>query len=213
MARPTPTTPFQEELYAQLFAWADADVNNWDLLQYVGAIASMFDQVETYARDSSDQRPGWAILMDPDRVPAEALGYLAQFVGVSLKDGLSDASQRARVKSTDGFKRGTLGAIIGAAQQFLTGTKTVFLRERDPSVSALYGGAYGLTVLTLASETPNAAAVLAALIEQKPAGILLSYTTVTGASYLIIRTNYANYTAVRSAFATYSGLRNNIPGT
>jgi hypothetical protein len=213
LARPVPTTPFQEELYAQIAAWADADPGVWDLLNYIGAIASMFDQIETYARDQPDGRPGYAILMDPDTAPSEALGWLAQFVGVGLQDGLSDAAQRARIKSTDGFKRGTAGAIVGAAQQYLTGTKTVILRERDPSVDVANGGAYGFTVLTYASETPDQAAVLAALTAQKPAGLLMQYNVVTGANYLLIRTTYATYTTLRAGFATYNGLRNNAPGT
>jgi hypothetical protein len=380
----------------------------------------MFDQIEGYARDRPDGTPGWAILLDPDLCPAEALPYLAQFVGVKLPEGLTEAQQRFRIKATDGFNRGKPSAIIAAAQQFLTGNKTVIIRERDPSVdtvpiragianwsknpslelpgttgwnvnhssgnvpitharqagwaksggwalrvsssnpndavnrrtatitdtgnlgfpvppggfigirtsirvedpgnggfnmvalwyqadgtpsatvstssplimglvagseadliaplavpndasflavrteglsnvpldtvdfwvddlmvapiqslaspvpayadgnfpgyvwggtvdgSVTYktnNGAYGFTVLTYTSETPDAAVVLAALMEQKPAGLLMNYSTVPGANYLLIRTTYADYAAVKAAFATYSGLRNNLPGT
>jgi hypothetical protein len=173
----------------------------------------MFDQIETYARDSADGRPGWAILMDPDRCPPEALGYLAQFVGVTLNDGLSTTDQRARIKGTDGFKRGTRGALVAAAQQYLTGSKTVYVIERDASVDPVYGGAYGLTVFTFTPETPDSAAVLKALMEQKPAGIKLQYVVVTGTNYSLVRSTYADYTAVKATFATYNGLRNNVPGT
>lgn len=205
MAPRPATTPFQEDLYGQLGAWKDADFGKWDLLHYCGAIASMFDQIEKYARDDGDF-PGWSILLDPDRCPVEALPFLAQFVGVRLPSTLTEQQQRDRIKGTDGFKRGTPGAIMDAARIHLTGNKTVFMRERD-------GGAYNLTVVTYVSETPDSAAVLAALIEQKPAGIILTYQTVAGATYLLIRVSYPTYSAVLAAFATYNGLRNNVPGT
>lgn len=209
------TTPFQDEAYAALAPIADQDTN-WDLLNYVGALASMFDQVESYARDdlnASPPRPGWAILMDPDRCPPEALPWLAQFVGVDDRPALADAQRRAWIKGTGGMKRGTPNSLIAAAQQYLTGSKTVILRERDPSVSSVLGGAYGLTILTYTSETPDTNAVLAALQAQEPAGIILQYSTVVGWTYLTERTSYSTYTALRSAFVTYSGLRNNVPGT
>jgi hypothetical protein len=207
VARPTPTTPFQEELYAALGPLTDGDENQgWALLTYCGAIASMFDQIEGYARDSDDGRPGWAILMDPDRCPSEALPWLAQFVGTTLTPGLSDADQRAQIKAEQAFKRGTPSAIAQALQPYLTGTRTVLIRERD-------GGAYNLTVLTYSSETPDSTKALNAILTQKPAGIILTYATVTGANYLVIRASYATYTDLRAAFVTYNGLRNNSPGT
>ena len=119
----------------------------------------------------------------------------------------------AKLKNASGFKRGTPSAIVAAAQQSLTGNKTVILRERDPGAAAVNGGAYGLTVLTYVSETQDEAKVLADLMSQKPAGIVLNYQTITGSNYLLIRTTYTNYSTLRSAFATYNGLRNNVPGT
>lgn len=205
MAPRPATTPFQEDVYRQLGAWRDADYGSWHLLEFIGAIASMFDQIETYARDDNGL-PGWSLLLDPDRCPVEALPFLAQFVGVRSVEGLTEQQKRDKIKATDGFKRGTPGSIIGAAQLHLTGNKTVIMKERD-------GGAYDLTVITHLSETPDAAAVLASIIEQKPAGIVLTYQVVDGTTYLLVRATYATYTDLRNAFATYDGLRNNIPGT
>lgn len=207
MARPTPTTAFQEELYDSLGPWtAEDESQGWPLLKYCGALAAMFNQIETYARDAADA-PGWSNIVDPDRAPGDAeLEYIGNFVGVDLPAGLSTDAKRALIKGVSSFKRGTLNAMIAAAQSKLTGTKTVLLRERD-------GGAYNLTVVTYTSETPDAAAVLAAIKSQKPAGIILTYTTSTGATYIVIRASYATYTAQRAAFTTYNGLRNNAPGT
>jgi len=214
MPPPYPSTPYQQQLYDALYPLAYDDANQgYDLFIYCGALARMCDQIETYARDTDDGKPGWSILLDVDRCPTEALGWLAQFVGVKLNPVLSDADQRARIRSTDGFKRGTIGAMVGAAQQFLTGSKTVYVKERDSSVSSVLGGAYGLTILTLASETPDSAAVLAALQSQKPAGVILAYNTVTGMTWQLVNTTYASWNAVKTAFVTWNGVRNNAPGT
>lgn len=220
MARPD-TTDFQEQLYDAIgpLTYGDSDDNDWALLIYVGAHASMFDQMEEYIRYDDDGTPGWGRLMDIDRTPVEVIPWLAQFKGVqNVPTNLTEQGQRDYVKSTDGFKRGTTDAIIGAAQQTLTGTKTVIVRERDPSVDTTVGGegAYGMTVLTYTSETPDSAVVLANILKQKAGGLLLAYSTVTGAIYLLIRTTYATYNDIKtgaSSFLTYTGLRNNVPGT
>jgi hypothetical protein len=214
MAVPFTPTRYHDELYEQVSPLAYDDANQgYALFSYTGAMAEPYDQIVGYASDLADGTPGWAVLMSADTCPVEALPWLAQFVGVTGLAGLTEQQQRDRIKATDGFKRGTIQAMIANAQRLLTGTKTVYYRERDVSVSAVAGGAYGISFLTFASETADVAAVLAALTQQKPAGLIMSYNTVTGGSYLIVRTNYASYTVIRSTFATYSGLRNLAPGT
>lgn len=82
MPRPTDTTPFQEDLYASLEPIADQDeAHNWALLHFCGAVAAMFDQIETYARDTEDGKPGWSILVDGDRFPLEAAEWIGQLAG------------------------------------------------------------------------------------------------------------------------------------
>lgn len=215
MALPFTPTSYHSDLYAALSCLAYDDVNrSYALFKYTSAIAQMHDQIESYVRDPLyPANPAWSLLMDIDRCPTEALPWLAQFVGVKLDRALIDADQRAAAKNSDGFKRGTLGSMITAAQKYLSGTKTVYYKERDTAVSAVAGGAYGLTILTLASETADSAKVLAAITAVKPAGIILSYNTVAGMTYQLLSTTYATYGAVNSAFLTYNGVRNNIPGT
>lgn len=208
-------TPYHKELYEAHgpLNFADASFGfPWYI--FCGAVASMFDQIETYARDQADGTPGWGILLDVDRCPEEALPWLAQFVGVTLLPAQVTAQQkRDRIRGTDGFKRGSLGAIVAATQAHLTGTKTVFLKERDPSVSSLFGGAYGLQIITYTNQTPDYNQTLADIIAQKPGGIVLNYQTVDGQTYLAERTSYTNYQGVKNAYLTYAGMRNNEPGT
>lgn len=127
-----------------------------DLQTYVGGIGDvMFQEVEDLASDGPLGQPGWSSLLDLNRVPDKALPWLAQFIGVSIPGGLTPADQRIRIQNTDGWKRGTPAAIAGAPLPYLTGTKTVILRERDPAASP-NDPAYGLTVITRTSETPAA---------------------------------------------------------
>ena len=146
--RPTPTTPIQEELYEALepLAWADEE-EGWPLLIYCGAIATMFDQVDHYVRDQIEydndgnvvsEIPGWYILFDPDLCPEEALPHLAQFKGVALPTGLTAAQQRQAIKDASARERGTVGAVESAVKAVLSGTKTVFIKERKTLVETDY---------------------------------------------------------------------------
>lgn len=179
-----------------------ADAAHGHALAWMSAgIASMLDDVADLSRDGEDGTPGWAGLFDLNRVPARYLPWLAQFVGVRIPPGLSEAAQRQRIRETDGFRRGSPGAIKGAARQHLAGTRTVYLTER-------HGSAYGLTVATLENETPDPAAVVAAVKAQTPAGIVLAVTVVRGGTYQTLRDTHPDYADVRSTFVTYTDMRN-----
>lgn len=203
MARPT-VSDAAETLYATLGPWARADTargeseDRWDLLEFCEAVCRNLQPIEDIIRDSDDG-PGWSVVMDIDRAPVEWFGWLAQFAGVRLIPGLPEAEQRARIKSTDGFRRGTPGAIVGAAQQYLTGTKTVFLVER-------HGSPYRLTVSTLANETPDLTLVQGALKDQKPAGLVMTVTTVQGGDYDSYRDSHSDYTSTAGLWTQYDEL-------
>jgi hypothetical protein len=202
------TTPFQEDLYATLEPVADQDAAlGYPLLTYCGAIAAMFDQIETYARDQDDGTPGWALLFDPDLAPLETLPWLAQFVGAAIDGQMSEADQRATIKSLQAFQRGTPEALKAAIKRRLTGTKSIWITERDG------GDAYALRIRTLTTETPDANLVARIINEQyKPAGVILNYGT-TAVSYDLVRAAFLTYDAVRTApiYPTYSNLVTTMP--
>ena len=114
----TPDT-YAERLYGMLapLAARDSEVE-WSLLKLCNAIGVPFQLVEDLVRDTEDG-VGWSALLDLDRCPDEALPWLAQFVGVRVLPSSTPEQQRARIASTDGFKRGTRDAMIGAAQATL----------------------------------------------------------------------------------------------
>jgi hypothetical protein len=198
-------TPTSLEAWGALGPWAEEDraSGTYDLLRYVAAVGDLLDAVNVLARDT-DTDPGWSVLMDPDRAPSNALAWLAQFAGVRVLVGLDDASQRLRIKDAAGLRRGTPDAMRAAAQQWLTGSRQVILFERDTS-------AYHLKVRTYAAETPNQARVLAALLAEKPAGLVLAYEVAAGATYAQISAYKATYPLLDAAFGTYEDQTLYIP--
>ena len=195
MARPV-VTATTEEAYAALGPLTGPDERfDYPLLKYVASVTEPLDIVNRLARDT-DEAPGWATVFDPARTPDEFVGWLGQFVGVRELVGLTPTAQRMRIKETAGWKRGTLAAIEGAARQFLTGSRQVRVYERD-------GSAYRLRVRTFTAETPDPDAVLRALLEQKPAGLVLTYEVATGATYTQMDGAHVTYSDMDAAYPTY----------
>jgi hypothetical protein len=205
MAQPTLSHTGQR-LYDALAPLATEDeAHGWPLAHYCNALARQLDQVADLSRDVGDA-PGWAVLMDPDATPAEMLPWLAQLIGVTIPDGLTEAEARVRVKQTDGFRRGTPEALKGAARQYLIGpdgtpeTATVHLIER-------HGGRWKITVTTLADETPDAGRVLAACMEQKAAGLVLTHSVIPGGDWQTLRDTHPDWADVAATFTDYQAAR------
>jgi hypothetical protein len=211
----TPDT-FAARLYAMLAPLAADDAYNaWALLTYVNALGVMYQLVEDWVRDS-ESAPGWSLLLDIDRCPPEALPWLAQLTGVRIPARVTDpVEQRQWILSTDGFKRGTVAALLGAARSTLTGEQRLVFRERDGAAHGYASSpdyAYVLTVYSYHAETPDPTATLNALLAQKPAAIKLYYSAVTRQDYQLVHDTYASYAAVHAAFIDYAALALNQPG-
>lgn len=166
----------------------------------VGAVGKALGEFFDLVRDT-DAGPGWSAFYDPDRTPVWALPWLAQHVGVTLTPGLSEQQQRDRITSPPAFERGTLTGMQKAAQQTLSGNQYVFLKERE-------GSPYRVTIVTRTSETPDAAATIAAARSQKPAGLILTHVTTTvrtwleaqqagGNTWAGVAATYGNWAAAR----------------
>jgi hypothetical protein len=168
MTRPAVDT-VAGELYAALGPITDPDeTHEYAALHLCAAVTAPVEQIAGWARDTDDEQKGWTLLLDVERCPDEALGYLGQFVGVTVPDGVDGPSRRALVRTKAGAARGTQQALIDAAKPTLTGNRTVLVLERTTS-------AYTFTVVTRTSETPDAAKTLAALKAVKPAGLVLTH--------------------------------------
>lgn len=204
MTIPAAATAFGARLYAQLEPVAgDDEQNGWALLRYCDAIGRMFDQVDQLVRDTNDG-PGWSALLDVDRAPSFALPWLGQLVGVSVDTSFGAIAQRQQISDVGGFRRGSPASIIAAAQAHLAGGKTVQLFERD-------GSAYQLTIVTFLDETPDAAAVEAAIRAEKPAGIVLTYLVVDGQTYEQLLADHPTYQNVLDDYADYQAVLDDAP--
>lgn len=137
------------------------------------ALGAMIQPISDAAGDSG---PAWSALGDPDRIPPEALAWLAQFVGVRATVGAPPHQQRTEIRQAAGWQRGTPGAMRAAVAATLTGARQVVIRER-------YGSAWVVRVEVLAGECPDPAASLAAAIGQKPAGLVLQFAAVAGQNW------------------------------
>jgi hypothetical protein len=182
-------------------------LQNADLQTYLGAIGQMFQGMADIMEDGPNEEPGWSAIVDVDRCPSVGLPWLAQLVGGQLPEGATDANARAYIRARPGWGRGTRATMIAAIQFYLTGNKTVVIRERDSSP-------YHFIVYTYTNETPNSALVNAVIARQKPAGLQYTYTVVAGGTYGSLNASYAaSYNAMKAAFTTYNGIRTNTPGT
>lgn len=196
--------PFTLESFAALLYDAVGPVAVWDelsgwaLAHYCAALGVMFQSVQDVARDTPEG-PGWSAVVDLERCPDAWLPWLAQFVGVTVATGWTPAQMRARIAGTDGFKRGSPDALEAALGATLTGSRVVMFRERN-------GSAYRLEVVTKTAETPDPALSLRALLEQKPAGIVLAFRQVTAWDYEEMTLRGGKYSAQSAQYATYLDL-------
>lgn len=204
---PTPTT-FAERVYAQLdpLKYAESGLGN-PLSVYTDSLNPMFDEIDEYASDGDFGEVGWSSIMDVDRAPLKALPWLAQFVGVTLDQTLSEADQRNQVKTVPGFSRGTKASIIAAAQRHLTGTRDVIMIER------YQGKAYRLYIATRTAQTPNNLVTIADIKTQKPAGITLFYEILSGQTFQELLGDSPLMSNIFGNYATFQGALTGVHGT
>lgn len=128
----------------------------------IGGIADGAERLGIVAFGNTDVPVGRA-LTDPSVAPDWALPHAALYTSGGLlpgkKAGEADADWLARARDAAvyplGIKAGTNEAIVRTVQPLLTGTKTVFITVgADP---------YTVVVRTLPAETPDQAAVAAAI--------------------------------------------------
>lgn len=203
---------FAARLYQMVAPLAQDDPSfDWSLLILVNAIGQPWQLAEEIVRDTPDG-PGWSLLLDVDRCPPQSLGWLAQFVGVRLRQDDTDEQSRERIVETDGFRRGTRQAIIAAARATLIGSRNVFVYERTgtPAGPELWG-AYRLAVITYTDETPDPAATLAAVLTQKPGGLVLTYQHILGQTYYMVDQRFDSYAEVDAAYANYGEMARDQP--
>lgn len=173
-------------------SWLANDPQN-ALSNLLNAYASMAEQVYGIVADQGSPdvpgsyTAGWSTLLDPTNCPAAFIPFGAQFVGVQIPLSTDTADARSLWKQEAGFARGTGfggvyttatnglpppfngGAIVTAAQRYLTGTQSVTLLERTASPGPL--AAYNMTLVVKPSELVSASQLTAAVDAVRPNGI------------------------------------------
>jgi hypothetical protein len=173
--------PFKDTVHGQISIYDEIYTSDLDV--YLEGLSDpLFQEVQDWSSDTDDDpsKPGYSMLIDPTRSPDEGIPWLAQFVGSTITTGLSAHDQRTQLEGLTAWQRGTVAALQAAPVPYLTGSKTVIIKERDT-------GPYHFQVTTYANETPNQAAVLAALTAQKPAGLVMNYVVFSGQKAFQVR--------------------------
>jgi hypothetical protein len=218
-----PSSP-AARLYQRLAPIAHADPENeLTLLRLCEALMAPV-QITEISRDT-DTHIAWESLFDPDTCPDALLDWLAVYNGVVLPpSALTPAEKRYRIKQAAGRYRGTPRALIEELQLVLTGTKTVLVAFQTPD-------RWTYLVGTIDAETPDTAAVEAAIERQNPAFMLweriltsqwsnlvlaptvIGERTVIGGvdSYVVGTPIYPTCLSVLAAFATCADLEANHP--
>jgi hypothetical protein len=197
-------SPVAEQVYADLWPISGGDEDRgWALLLLVGLLAQPFAEVNELVTD------GWSILFDVDRTPGKWLDRPASMIGARPPEGLTDDQRREYITNVGGLQRGMPAAIEAAAASHLTGTRRVTFRERD-------GGAWRDTLITRTSETPDPAAVVAAINDPnlKPAGRKITHLVFDGWTLDEMEAAYASprtLSDLEAAFATLDDLETNNP--
>lgn len=142
------------------------DSENDDILDaIIGGLADVAEPPALVAfGDEATGARGEQVLRDPRYAPIWALAHAAMYTGAALPGraaGETEAAWLTRARDQAvyplGIKRGTQEAIRRAVQPLLTGTKAVFITE------FVGGDPYQIQVRTIVSETPDPAAVQAAI--------------------------------------------------
>lgn len=200
MHRPT-VSHLADALYEDVGPLTDGDeARGWPLLKFCDALTAPFLQTDEVISDREDGTEGWTVALNPNLVPAWAFPWFAQFHGVQLRPGLTDAEQRAWVSVGGGFNRGTLDGIRAATQATLTGTRHVDIYERA-------GGAYRLLVTTWTSQTPDPAATESALRAAVPAGLVVTYEARAGQSLQQLEARVATLGDIETTYSTLQAVQ------
>ena len=201
-------SPAAQELYSALepaFTQGDED-RGWITLKVcIALVAGKLDLLWSYLIDDETDRPGWAVIFNPETAPAEALPYLAQFGGAVLTPEMTEEARRKAIQTPEAFSRGRLASLEAVAKRRLTGTKTVIVTERYT------GSAWRLRLETIEAETPDPEGTKADILRyQKPIGILLFLNTRAVWIWGEVKAEKATYPtwlSVKKAFSTWKDFR------
>ncbi len=167
---------FGPRLIARLEPWMNADLEI--LCESIGA---MFDPLLSIAEEEGSDGeagyiPAYGRLFEVKTANLNELRFLANFVGVTLPAGATEAEARMLVEAESGLERGTLKSLEAVLQRFI-GSKTFTILERTNI--AAEAKPYHFVVIVPTGKATNA--LREAIEAVKPGGVLFDLTELTGA--------------------------------
>lgn len=212
-AQPT-VNPFAQRIFDRIPAvYRTFDANSgYPFLLYIDAVTAELGDIQTTVDGIRGKRPvgpadpePWSLhpseaddyrtnrqsvlstLGDPLVAEPAWLPWLVQMVGGRLDPAASVDEQRDTIRyATSGWQAGTISSIEYAARTALTGSQYAKCIPHMTDGGAA-GGPWDVAIMTRSSETPDPAAVLAAVLRKgvKPAGVIL-HLVPFGASWDIL---------------------------
>jgi hypothetical protein len=144
----------------------------------VDALSAGIDRADQLIQPADPDAPSWILwwpaAFDLDHTPDPA--WLGNTTGTEIPGGLTATQTRDLIRDHGSWRRGTPAALLAAVQATLIGTRQVEITERN-------GSPWQLRVLVYAAETPDPDATLAAILSQKPVGIVLDFVVAAGATF------------------------------
>ena len=166
-----------------------------------GTARLVLDSVGATVADSVDVLTRPSVQVDPAAAPFERLPWLAAMAGVDVS-GVPDGSLRSWLADPDNYYRGNVETIRRRVGLTLTGARQVMI------VCPHLGDPWRIFVRTLAAETPDPTATLAAIRAEVPAWLAITAEVdAAGLTYNALAALYPTYDAMTSTGKTYDELQ------
>ena len=166
-----------------------------------GTARLVLDSVGATVADSVDVLTRPSVQVDPAATPFKRLPWLAAMAGVDIS-GVPDGSLRGWLADPDNYFRGNVETIRRRVGLTLTGARQVMI------VCPHLGDPMRIFVRTLAAETPDPDATLAAIRAEVPAWLAITAEVdAAGVTYNALAALYPTYGAMTATGKTYDELQ------
>lgn len=165
-----------------------------------GTVRLLLDALGATVQPSVDLLTAPAVQADPQLVAFDRLPWLAALAGIDIA-GVPNSALRSWLADPDNTFRGNRETIKRRVGLTLTGAKQVVL------ACPYLGDPMRIYVGTLAAETPDSAATLAAIRAEVPAWLrITAETNLAGLTYSALAAEYPLYSDMTATGKTYEQL-------
>lgn len=189
---------FADDLVAAFAPWMTPDLES-----YLRTLGEMFAETEWYAQDTEDA-DGWTVIFDPSRTLYKDLPWLGQIIGERVPQGFPEPLMREWVTDKNNQQRGSLPAILRAAQRHLLGSRVVTWYEKTASLASPGTAIDDLLIITYRDQTPSPDRTLKDLQDVVPGDIVLHYNVQDGQKWQNVDADYGSWAGVNNDFDTWA---------